>query len=297
MSQRPKPARGQPLLMMNGEVARQIRQHARTSPSAEICGVLIGQDRPGNVQIEACIAGANAEEAGAHVTFTQDTWEHIYQIKDKEYPNQRIVGWYHSHPGFGVFLSDHDTFIHKNFFASPGQVAWVYDPHSDEEGCFGWVDGEIERLSRIMFCDRRGGERVHESGRPEPTFADLANLRSGKNNEPTKQAQMVSRREASLESEEESSSDSLLQLTTTIFGFLAAVVLGFFACWYFFPHVEVLPVPIDPLTGKPLPGYSVEELLERSRQTADQPPSTPSHGPPPATPNSSGSKENHAQSK
>src|SRR5215472_16253045 len=297
MKAKAKLAAAQLEVTIDSEVVRTIRQHARSCSKTEVCGVLIGQDRDRRVQIAACIEGENAEGAGAHVTFTQDTWEHIYAVKDKSYPDERIVGWYHSHPGFGVFLSDHDTFIHKNFFASPGQVAWVYDPHSDEEGCFGWVDGEIERLSRIMFCDRRGGERVHESGRPEPTFADLANLRSGKNNEPTKQAQMVSRREASLESEEESSSDSLLQLTTTIFGFLAAVVLGFFACWYFFPHVEVLPVPIDPLTGKPLPGYSVEELLERSRQTADQPPSTPSNGPPPATPNSSGSKENHAQSK
>lgn len=297
MSQRPKPSSGQPLLMMNGEVARQIRQHARTSPSAEICGVLIGQDRPGNVQIEACIAGANAEEAGAHVTFTQDTWEHIYQIKDKEYPNQRIVGWYHSHPGFGVFLSDHDTFIHKNFFASPGQVAWVYDPHSDEEGCFGWVDGQIERLSRITFSDRRGGERVAETGHSEPTLSDLANSSSGKNTEPSKSAQMVLRRESASQSEEESSSESLRRLTTTIFGFLTAVILGFLVCWYFFPRIEVLPVPIDPLTGKPLPGYSVEEQLERSRQTADQLPSTPSNGPQPATPNNSGSKENHGQPK
>ena len=62
--------------------------------------------------------GAKAVQGGTHVTFTQDTWEHIYQIKDRDYPDARIVGWYHSHPGFGVFLSDHDTFIHKNFFSA-----------------------------------------------------------------------------------------------------------------------------------------------------------------------------------
>lgn len=280
---------------MDGEVARQIRQHARTSPSTEICGVLIGQDRPGNIQIEACIAGAKAEEAGAHVTFTQDTWQHIYQVKDKEYPNQRIVGWYHSHPGFGVFLSDHDTFIHKNFFASPGQVAWVYDPHSDEEGCFGWVDGHIERLSHITFSDGRGGETVQEIGRPEPSFS--GSTKAGKNTEPTAQAQMLLHREAASTSEEESSNDALLRLTTAIFGFLAAAVLGFLVCWHFFPRIEVLPVPIDPLTGKPLPGYSVEEQLERSWQTPDQPPSNPSNRPQPTAPNNSGSKESHGRSK
>src|SRR6516164_7515731 len=160
---------------IDSEVVRTIRQHARSSSKTEVCGVLIGQDRDRRVQIATCIEGENAEGAGAHVTFTQDTWEHIYAVKDKKYPDDRIVGWYHSHPGFGIFLSEHDTFIHKNFFSSPGQIAWVFDPHSDEEGCFVWVDGRIERLKRIGFLDRRGGE-VAESGSERELVAHSAAL-------------------------------------------------------------------------------------------------------------------------
>ncbi len=139
----------QPVVVMEAEVARKIRQHARSSMKAEVCGVLIGNTEHERMMVEACIQGINAAQGGAHVTFTQDTWEHIYKIKDKEYPEQKIVGWYHSHPGFGVFLSEHDLFIQQNFFSNPQQVAWVYDPHTDEEGCFGWVGGNIEKLSAI----------------------------------------------------------------------------------------------------------------------------------------------------
>lgn len=139
----------QPVVVMEAEVARQIRQHARTSMKAEVCGVLIGSTDHERMTVEACIQGINAAQGGAHVTFTQDTWEHIYKIKDKEYPDQKIVGWYHSHPGFGVFLSEHDLFIQQNFFSNPQQVAWVYDPHTDEEGCFGWVGEKIEKLTAI----------------------------------------------------------------------------------------------------------------------------------------------------
>jgi proteasome lid subunit RPN8/RPN11 len=139
----------QPVVVMEAEVARKIRQHARTSMKAEVCGVLIGNTEHERMTVEACIAGINAAQGGAHVTFTQDTWEHIYKIKDKEYPDHKIVGWYHSHPGFGVFLSEHDLFIQQNFFSNAQQVAWVYDPHTDEEGCFGWVGGNIEKLSAI----------------------------------------------------------------------------------------------------------------------------------------------------
>ena len=105
-------------LRIRAEVARQIRQHARSSPKAEVCGVLIGEIAGGTADVQACISGVNAAQGGAHVTFTQDTWEHIYKIKDRDFPDARIVGWYHSHPGFGIFLSDHDTFIHKNFFSA-----------------------------------------------------------------------------------------------------------------------------------------------------------------------------------
>jgi proteasome lid subunit RPN8/RPN11 len=141
----------QPAVVMEAEVARKIRQHARTSMKAEVCGVLIGSMDNDRTVIEACIPGINAAQGGAHVTFTQDAWEHIYKIKDQQYPEEKIVGWYHSHPGFGVFLSEHDLFIQENFFSSPHQVAWVYDPHTDEEGCFGWVGGKTEKLSGMRF--------------------------------------------------------------------------------------------------------------------------------------------------
>ncbi len=113
----------EPVLQISTEVAQQIRQHARSNRKTEVCGVLIGSEHSGITKVEACIAGESAAQGGAHVTFTQDTWEHIYKIKDRDYPDERIMGWYHSHPGFGIFLSDHDTFIHKNFFSSEAQVA------------------------------------------------------------------------------------------------------------------------------------------------------------------------------
>ncbi len=149
-----KPARL--LFQIDNEVTRCIRQHARSHMKTEVCGVLIGEARNGVVEVRASIEALNATQAGTHVTFTQDAWETIYKVKDESYPEERIVGWYHSHPGFGVFLSEHDTFIHRNFFSSPDQVAWVYDPHTDEEGCFGWVDGDIHRISTFSIADNNG---------------------------------------------------------------------------------------------------------------------------------------------
>jgi len=225
----------QPSVIVDGEVLRQIRQHARSHCKTEVCGVLIGSEDKNSLSIEACISGANAAQAGTHVTFTQDTWAHIYQTKDAKYPDHRIVGWYHSHPGFGVFLSDHDTFIHKNFFSSPLQVAWVYDPHSDEEGCFGWVGQRLERLNEINVVDRRGGEGAGETGKPEP-IAGLEDLEeediATKKPDPGQDAPLW------------------LRATFNVLSYTAVLMIGFLIAFYLFPRIMIWP--IDPVTGKPL---------------------------------------------
>ena len=262
MRAKAKPSNSQPTLVVDSEVVRQIRQHARSSSKTEVCGVLIGQDRDHRIEVAACIEGQNAEEAGAHVTFTQDTWEHIYAVKDQKYPEKRIVGWYHSHPGFGVFLSDHDTFIHKNFFSSPGQVAWVFDPHSDEEGCFGWVDGRIERLTRIAVVDQRGGERMEESGKPEPVVASRNDSDAAVVYREEQEAQPVRIRRLDADEGSNGNEWSLERLVATVFFYLMALALGFALCWYLFPHLVVMPVVLDPRTGQLIDPQTGEVLAE-----------------------------------
>lgn len=267
MSRRSKES-GHPWVAIGSDVIRQIRQHARSSIKTEVCGVLVGRESSSGMEVEACISGLNAEQAGAHVTFTQDTWEHIYKVKDQQYPNQRIVGWYHSHPGFGIFLSDHDTFIHKNFFSSPMQVAWVCDPHSDEEGCFGWVSGRIERLTQIRIIDRQGGEGAEVGGRPEPVL-DL------QDDEPVAgQPWQPEPRD--------SETVSLTQLTATVLSYLSVLLLGFVVGWYFFPRVVVIPVPVDPFTGRPLalPQAEPDRPGLAAPQNGQGTPSNPSSKPP-----------------
>ena len=161
----------------------------------------------------------NAAQAGTYVTFTQDTWEHIYKIKDKDYPDERIMGWYHSHPGFGVFLSDHDTFIHKNFFSSALQVAWVYDPHSDEEGCFGWSGERLERVSEIHVKDDKGGEEAGETGKPEP----VGGIEDDEEN-------------VAAQDTAETGPPTWLKWMLTVTSHLLLLALGFVAAWIFFPR-------------------------------------------------------------
>src|SRR6267142_399549 len=259
-----KPKKGKaPVLQISTEVVRQIRQHARANGKTEVCGILIGAEDDGVTCVEACIAGVNAAQGGAHVTFTQDTWEHIYKIKDRDYPDERIVGWYHSHPGFGVFLSEHDTFIHKNFFSSPQQVAWVYDPHSDEEGCFGWKTGELQRVAQFVIVDGRGGQRADVVDKAQP---------AGDRSDVDDEWQKSSRGD---DSREDAKLSQVTKIVSDVFSHLAVFVLGGLLVWYLLPRILVMPVPVDAQTGRPIKGVlerpAAQPDADRGQRDARQP--------------------------
>jgi proteasome lid subunit RPN8/RPN11 len=147
--------------------------HAKESLELEVCGVLAGeicQDDEGPfVHVLATIRGTAASEASTHVTFTQATWNSIHQTLERDHPKLRIVGWYHTHPGFGVEFSDMDLFIQQNFFGGPAQIAMVTDPLSGAVAiCLNttkgvrylprfWVDGR-EQPCRVPAPKGQGAE-------------------------------------------------------------------------------------------------------------------------------------------
>lgn len=217
------------LLRIEASVLAQIRAHAATSLAAEICGVLLGTPDSG---VTAAIAGSDAVEAGTHVTFTHQTWQHIYSVKDTSYPDLAILGWYHSHPGFGVFLSDHDTFIHQNFFSAPHQLAWVVDPVSGEEAAFGWCDEQIVRLPQLLIVDSL---QPSANGGPEPVLAPASSA-----SQPAA-AQIATQDDSPLR---------LVDLLLNLVLYASFFLLGAGCCYLFYPRL--VGIPVDPRTGQPL---------------------------------------------
>lgn len=155
LQERPFPLRQDYRIAISKHAYETIYKHAKDNISVEICGVLIGdifKDADGPyLEITDVIRGEHAENQAGEVKFTHETWSHINEVKDTDFPNKRIVGWYHSHPRFGIFLSSQDMFIHKNFFSQPWQVAFVIDPVSDDEGYFVWYSGNPVRIDHFWL--------------------------------------------------------------------------------------------------------------------------------------------------
>jgi len=116
--------------------------HAGSKPDYEVGGVLVGKwcvDADNNEQfvvVEKVLPARYTRQGSVYLTFTQDSLVNLHNEFEKHFQGKRIVGWYHTHPRMGVFLSDYDTWLHGHFFPEPWQVALVIEPHSATGGFF-----------------------------------------------------------------------------------------------------------------------------------------------------------------
>lgn len=142
-----------------------IERHALRDTSVELGGILLGKECLDEetgvpfVWVTKSLEAKHYENTQASFTYTHDSWEEITRERDRLHPDLDIVGWYHTHPDFGIFLSSHDLFIHRNFFAQPLQVAYVVDPIRQTRGFFQWRDGRVDALGGFFLSADRS-ERI-----------------------------------------------------------------------------------------------------------------------------------------
>ncbi|MBN8571911.1 MAG: Mov34/MPN/PAD-1 family protein, partial [Ignavibacteria bacterium] len=118
-----------------------IEEYLRSDTNNELGGVLIGNVYKDTneklfIVIKNNIIAESTNASLSRLTFTHETWEKINANLEKDFPSQKILGWYHSHPGHSVFLSTYDVFIQDNFFDMPYMTAFVYDPIINDRGFF-----------------------------------------------------------------------------------------------------------------------------------------------------------------
>lgn len=149
-------------LVFDTDAHRAMEAHCSRDPQREVCGVLVGftgvAGRQSWTRVVAVIEGIHAREEQMSVTFTHETWDAVHDVLAARQDGAKVVGWYHSHPDFGVFYSSPDAFVHRNFFGSDGQVGIVVDPVRRESGAF------VSKAGSLVTLDRYEVARVNARG-------------------------------------------------------------------------------------------------------------------------------------
>jgi proteasome lid subunit RPN8/RPN11/LysM repeat protein len=142
------------------DVYKQIERLARSDTTKELGGILLGDYVEASGRMHVVISGSvEAKYTDASVstlTFTHETWDYVHSEHDKLFPELKILGWQHTHPNYGIFLSNYDMFIQENFFNLPFQIAYVVDPLQGLRGFFQWKGGKVEKLGGFYIFDDVG---------------------------------------------------------------------------------------------------------------------------------------------
>lgn len=145
-------------ILLDEAPLRAMQAHALSSLDREVAGVMVGRQpekQPDGRYIVHVIDSIIAKHTvmhGASVTYTPESWRYLNDTLWERYPDESavMVGWYHTHPGFGIFLSGMDLFIHQNFFTQIWHVAYVLDPRARTSGFFSW-NRQKTKVNRYDF--------------------------------------------------------------------------------------------------------------------------------------------------
>ena len=120
------------LLCMEDYVHTYLYQYARSGATGEKLAVLMGKqlvlDGKETVFISGVVQARFTEKLKGMETITGQSWKYISEEIEKYFAGLEVVGWMHSRPSFGAFVTSRDEAYHKKVFGGKNQVFFVVDP-------------------------------------------------------------------------------------------------------------------------------------------------------------------------
>lgn len=139
-------------LFFKEEVLVSLEQFADQKPKGEHGGFLVGYRNKQSdsskyvLYVERFVPIPQRKDASRLVINREHFSTVKYALKNRD-RQEEILGWVHTHPGFGVFLSKYDQIQHKRHFNKPWQIALVIDRLSQEKTVYCMDDNGLRTLS------------------------------------------------------------------------------------------------------------------------------------------------------
>ncbi|HEX8141241.1 MAG TPA: hypothetical protein VF553_01510 [Pyrinomonadaceae bacterium] len=153
---------GSGVVLMRAEVYRGLQREIELSAKVENGGYLLGrafrqpsspesEDEAGFrwlLEITDVVLAEAAWGKRGSLLFTGETWSRVARLREREHPDKKLVGWFHTHlfkesEDFGLSGLDHD--LHRRFLTKPWQVAVL-------------VNIDPQSMNRTVRCYQRGTE-------------------------------------------------------------------------------------------------------------------------------------------
>lgn len=142
-----------------------LMAHAKQFRDTEVFGLLLGRavsmddNRIRTVVVDYVPATRFLQSRASYVEVSAEELSRMHQACELRMAaeNLRIVGWFHTHPGHGIFMSQIDHDNHR-LYTHAWQVALVLDPRQEQWGFFIGPMCERVRQDAIVLDATVAGE-------------------------------------------------------------------------------------------------------------------------------------------
>lgn len=158
------------IIFVRNSLLTKVKEHARRDLSHECFGLLLGNAYSDpirkvlwiEVQDAVAAVDTNASIVAVEVSAKefQRLNDEVDEIWNKTQGETRKIGWYHSHPNFGIFMSGTDQANQKQFYSQEWQIALVVDPVREEIGFFRGAESEA---CQYLLIDEPASMKAEEA--------------------------------------------------------------------------------------------------------------------------------------
>ena len=135
-----------------------MRNHATSNVSKklEVMGLMLGQvfmHEGVEYTVVRDVATTDLDASSTRVRFRRDGFEKLFASMDDIGFDHIVTGWYHSHPGHGIFISPTDVDTQKSMFSSSFHRAVVIDPINKAIGAYRLKRIDVEPVLFVIYWE------------------------------------------------------------------------------------------------------------------------------------------------
>lgn len=141
--------RGQQKIYIEDYAYTFLKKISRSTQEGGKAAILLGQyhwaEGSAYLFIRSALQIQEAEVSPEHIVFNDKVWGQVYEDSRKYFPEQEIVGWYVSLPGFNMQINEVLLKTHLNHFAGNDKVLFLVEPGEWEEAFFAYESNQLNR--------------------------------------------------------------------------------------------------------------------------------------------------------
>lgn len=141
--------RGQQKIYIEDYAYTFLKKISRTPKEGGRAAILLGQyhwaEGSAYLFIKSALQVKDMEVSPEHIVFSDKVWGQVYEDSRSYFPQQEIVGWFVSLPGFNMQMNEVLLKTHLNHFAGNDKVLFVVEPGEWEEAFFVYENNQLNR--------------------------------------------------------------------------------------------------------------------------------------------------------